>query len=493
MRIFPLSMLPAMLISLAACSAQPPASTPASPEAPAAAASPEDHSEENFRNYLAQCQRDYEASDARILAAGVHDAEYAPVAGFPYLRTDRLMASYRDEVSGNIDKLGIWMLQLREYDSIAREVELTNLGLSRTDRADELYRLRTCAVWMSDAATSNPGTLKQLLQAVRTPELDDAAVLEPTRRAVEARRARIRAEFATPLPTARGERVWRVAPDKSNAAAPENLNKARRDELGRVGLIISQWPALAAKFAPRLVVKGTEDEQPAAPVWTEHGLTADPAQPVVYYLASYARVDARMLVQFNYFVWFRSASKAETGEPPLDGLIWRVTLDEDGRRVLAYDTIKIRGGEHLWFPDAALQLRNPQASDAPLIPQRLSAGGDFDVWLTARTHDVQRLADSRQARGIRTGSYTLRPYEDLLTLSLPGGGARSLFGPDGLVPGSRPPSTASAAEVGIGALRRWGDQRSSPLMTRYFDDPHLLETLFVVPERAPSLELTRTP
>src|SRR2546421_13061680 len=70
--------------------------------------------DEKFQKFLQQCRTRYVEVDAQIQKAGVHDAAYYSVPGFPYVRTDRLMSSYRGEVSGDINTLGTWMLQLRE-------------------------------------------------------------------------------------------------------------------------------------------------------------------------------------------------------------------------------------------------------------------------------------------------------------------------------------------------------------------------------------------
>jgi len=44
------------------------------------------------------CRDEYAAMDERVAAAGVGDAAYYRVPGFPYLRTDRVLASYGTEV-----------------------------------------------------------------------------------------------------------------------------------------------------------------------------------------------------------------------------------------------------------------------------------------------------------------------------------------------------------------------------------------------------------
>src|SRR5581483_11457151 len=124
------------------------------PPVPQAPADPDT----KFRAFLAQCRQQYADVDARIASAGVHDDEFFAVPGFPYVRTDRLMSAYRNEVSGDLNTRGTWMLQLRENDSIARDIELTNLGMPKFERADLLNTLRTCAVWLSFDELADPAT-----------------------------------------------------------------------------------------------------------------------------------------------------------------------------------------------------------------------------------------------------------------------------------------------------------------------------------------------
>jgi hypothetical protein len=443
------------------------------------AQAPDDQSERNYQAYLAHCRASYEASNARIAASGRHDAEYVPVAGFPYLRTDRLMSSYREELAGNLDKLGTWMLQLREYDSIARDIEFTNMGLSKADRAPILNDLRTCAVWLSDAEAGDAPTFARLVAAARIP---DAVISSPLPQAVRdaeaARQAQIKARFAAALPPPDPHRamLWKLGTEAVDATVPLNLQKAQKDELGRVGLVMSQWPALAETLAPQLLMASTSD-RPGAPVLTAAGPTIDRKRATIYYLPSYARVGDRMLIQISYFVWF-----AGSNGKGLDGLIWRVTVDEQARPIL-YETIRANGFDHLWFPKDGIVARSQNDPLLMQVPQTAPSSGPFAVRLSNGVHDVQRLIASDALQSVRSGKLELRPYEDLMTLAAPGGGTRSLFGADGLVTGIRQPGYAVYEQAGItapGALRRWGDHRSSPLGALYFDDPMLLRQSFVI-------------
>lgn len=410
---------------------------------PAPVVPPADTADQKFAKYLQQCREQYADVDARIEKAGVHDAEYFPVSGFPYVRVDRLMSSYRHEVAGDVNTLGTWMLQLREYDSIARDIELTNLGMPKYERADLLNTLRTCAVWLSFVETADPPTLEKLIDAADVPAPPEEIADHP---------AADRAAFRDPPPPAKSAVRWAVAPTDDKLDLRKLLQQASRDELGRVGLLMNQWPLLAAQHAPKLLLDDTEDDRLGAPILTDGGARVDAARAVVYYLPSYARVDGRTLIQINYFIWL--------GTRTLDGRVWRVTLDDNGDPLM-YDTISAAGSDQLWFPRGGVHARTDRAG-AVLIPQALPRG-EFAVRLRPRTHEVIRLLPARNAKVRR---YELRPYEDLMTLAAPGGATRSLFGADARIAGS---------ERG---LRQWTHQPVSA--KRYFDDPHLIEDYFVL-------------
>jgi hypothetical protein len=79
--------------------------------------------------------------------------------------------------------------------------------------------------------------------------------------------------------------------------------------------------------------------------------------------------------------------------------------------------------------------------------------------------------------------------EDALrSLPLPGGGTRSLYGPDGLVAGSERPERQYFWPMGIvsaGQMRQWGHHATAFVGRRHFDDADLIERRFtsVAPQR----------
>jgi hypothetical protein len=193
------------------------------------------------------------------------------------------------------------------------------------------------------------------------------------------------------------------------------------------------------------------------------------------------------LLQLVYTVWFPARPARFPGDPfagRLDGVIWRVTLDRDGAP-LVYDSIHPCGCYHLFVPTARVAPRPPQDTieEQALIVQTLPAlpvGARVTLLIESGTHFLQRVLvdapDGAAARGYRIAS-----DDALRSLTLPAGGTRSLFGPDGLVAGTERGERAFLWPLGIasaGAMRQWGRQPTAFIGRRHFDDADLLERCF---------------
>jgi hypothetical protein len=209
---------------------------------------------------------------------------------------------------------------------------------------------------------------------------------------------------------------------------------------------------------------------------------------VVYRYLDHALLDGEVLLQLVYVAWFRS--RPLTGALDilgghLDGLVWRVTLDDDGR-VLAYDSIHPCGCYHLVFPGERLRRRvPPRRYEEPLLSPRRAPPGDGRTVLSVaeRTHFIRQLGSESTPRGGVV--YRFASYDSLRSLPLPAGGRRSLFASDGLVPGTERRERWILWVAGIrspGAMRQAGRHAIAFVGRRHFDDPHLLARYY---EREP--------
>jgi hypothetical protein len=73
------------------------------------------------------------------------------------------------------------------------------------------------------------------------------------------------------------------------------------------------------------------------------------------------------------------------------------------------------------------------------------------------------------------------PELALRSMPLPGGGRRSLYAQDAIVPGTERAERYILWPMGIasaGAMRQWGNHATAFVGRRHFDDPFLLDRAF---------------
>ena len=233
------------------------------------------------------------------------------------------------------------------------------------------------------------------------------------------------------------------------------------------------------------------DDGIGQPAWSPDGLPGvDAGAAVMFVRTARTLIGGKVLPQLVYSVWF--PARPETGAfdllgGRLDGLTWRVTLDLDGEPLL-FDAMHNCGCYHQFFPTVRLRARpRPAGIDEwAFVPQALPAapaGAKIVVRVSSGSHQIQRLRWERDPAIDRV--LALVPDDALRSLPLPGGGRRSLFRPDGLVPGSERGERWLFWPMGVrepGAMRQWGRHATAFIGRRHFDEPDLLERYF---ERAP--------
>ncbi len=434
--------------------------------------------------------------------AGVADVQSARVPGFPFLRANRFLASQRG-VDASEERERTWIGALRSLDREARRYELRNLPDSeRNALAEKASRppaeaAERCGQLEVERLLASPARRAELRASAQVPDAYEPAArvlgLYPVTSTffltgVERLHRDFRVVFATPLEDLPVEgRLVRFAPPISAAASDgaryggewtvDALGVPRPDE--------GSLQALFARHAPVWEVDvAVEDDRIGAPSWTNDGPGVDVARPVVYRKASYVRLQGRSLLQLSYVVWFPSRPPAPGVDilaGRLDGITWRVTLDADGQPLL-YDAMHNCGCYHMYFPTERLApVVERRLNEEPLlVPEVVAAGqGRVVLRIAHRTHHIQRVY--RGPGNGETVHYALEDYDTLRSLALPGGGRRSLFGPDGLVAGTERGERWLFWPMGVrspGAMRQWGHHAVAFVGRRHFDDPGLLERYF---------------
>jgi 8-oxo-dGTP pyrophosphatase MutT (NUDIX family) len=407
-----------------------------------------------------ECAAWYQALDAEIDAAGVRNAQDARIAGFPHLRVNRFLAGLRARAAENDRTLRAYWERLAQLDQEARRHEIQNLPTlpNEAARTNALRRTRDCGQLLGDADLASRDGRAALLAAAKVP--DERAPAPPVFSAPSEESVQ-RVRYAPPA----GQRLPR-------GVVAGLLGRATFDPLGHLALSAREVDRLAASYAPTLEIETRADYDRIGWLRWRRGMRlpqVDAAEPTVYVHAAYTLYGEQVLLQLVYTLWFPERPARDTfdsGAGPLDGVVWRVTLAPDGEP-LVYDAIHACGCLHVFFPTARARTR-PATQDVDagaFVPPPLPrAGEDYRpvVTLASATHDIESVRLERTPESLVR--YTLRPYDDLLSMPRLAGDHRSAFGPDGGIAGSR--------------ARQWGRQPIAASGGRHFDDPDLLERRF---------------
>ncbi len=445
------------------------------------------------------CLAFYDDLNTVVAEHGVTPSRPERIAGFPYLRMTRFLASFSQQ---NLDTAALqdWLTHLTTADQQARSIELASLsspiksGLNTIYGADLVAQLENCAQTLVAYDLANPERLALLRKRASTTSeyrlLNQILGLYPlssipVRTGIRQYHSETKATYAQPLETlpVRGQLQRFQALDQNKNI---DLPTITHDALGIPTPTASQLQSLFTIHAPiwEIDVNGDYD-LPGKPIWRgDNKPDVDHSQALVYRYPSYTHWQGQVLLQLNYQVWFAErppVGKFDIFSGKLDGLMWRVTLNTDGS-VLLYDSMHACGCYHYLFPTPALTLR-PEAQqlpEPPLLPQRapqLATGQSLVIRISSGSHYIQRLyADTPSGQATHW-----REYRELYATPVIDGGHRSLFSPNGLVAGSARAERWLLWPMGIpsaGAMRERGRQATAFIGRRHFDDAKLLDKLF---------------
>lgn len=453
-----------------------------------------------------QCAAWYRGLDERIDRAGVRDAGEYRLPGFPYLRTDRFVASFRTAAAASPEKFEAWVVRMRDLDQAARGWEIRNLAegaVPRDERTLLTEKARTCAQVLMAHDFASPERGRLLAERAQVP--DDyitwqraiglyAITKVPFSYGIESWHKEATEAFRK---SAAGELTFAAAkrfvpPARFGNPSRDILKKAGRDALGVPQLNPAQVDELFAAHAPVIEVEQTGDHDRIGALSWEKGPApaVDPLRPVVYRALAYTRSGEDTLLQLVYVAWFTERPRTgafDTMGGRLDGIVWRVTLDPRGTPMV-FDTIHPCGCFHMFFPAAGVEaIPAPSGlvewAFVPMKAPTASSGERLRMRLQTRTHYMVGLSTDATMDGER---YVLADYDDLRSLPVAGGGARSGFRADGLVAGTERGERIFFWPMGVpsaGAMRQWGHHATAFVGRRHFDDADLMEKRFVPASR----------
>jgi hypothetical protein len=456
---------------------------------------------------LSACSHWFGRLDTAVDHAGVRDAEADRIDGFAGLRVDRLSASLRDHARVDGAAFDAWLARLQRLEGEGRAVEIGNLPRGAfpigdvADAATAQTRTQTCTEAWRGPLQRDPALRAALLTRAEVPDRyatwQRAIGLYPILRwpfhaGVQGwerdHGMQVAHWVASPPPTQRYVPAALSAPGGATA----NLWRQRpRDALGLPQFTAAETAALLAAHAPALEIESRgEYDRFGALAWRE---SATPAvstdEPVVYQRVAFTRYRGQVLLQLVYSLWFperpaRSSFDLLAGA--LDAVVLRITLAPDDGRPLLVDSIHGCGCYHLFMPTSEVRLRENPPTDiewayAPITLPALRAAERLVVRISSASHDVVGLALDSGASGT---PYALRDEDSLRSLPRPGGGTRSVYGPNALIAGTERSERYLYWPMGIasaGAMRQWGHHATAFVGRRHFDDADLIERRFLIP------------
>lgn len=459
------------------------------------------------------CAAWFAALDRAVDAHGVRDGSAHRIAGYPYLRADRFTAAFRnDNLAGT--RLRDWMARLQALDASARTYETANLpdvalaGLNATRRDAIRAQTQTCAGTLMQRDLAAPDTRVRLAARAAVP--DDyhtwqrvvgiyALTRIPFFAGVSRWQADAEPTFPTPLPAhARTVRYAPADPPSDASTVRAMLASVGRDALGIAQPDEAQQQQLFAAYAPVFEIERTgDDDLPGTLHWPAVDAPApavDTERPTVYTRLAHTHWGGRSLLQLVYTIWFPARPRTGVFDllgGRLDGVVWRVTLDDDGTPLI-YDTIHPCGCYQMFFPANGVVAKPPPDPriEWAFVPASLpphDPGRRVVIRVAGGTHHVDyvSLPDGAQHEGAPI-HYAFSADDTLRALPLPGGGSRSAFRPDGLIAGSERGERFLFWPMGIasaGAMRQWGRHATAFVGRRHFDDADLMERRFALPAR----------
>jgi hypothetical protein len=454
---------------------------------------------------IGACADFFEALDQKVTEAGVRDPGAFRVAGYPYLRVDRFLASLRDSAATE-ETFQTWLDRMQALDRLGRHFEIANLPAEAQKRLMERFRAQdlearvsACGNTLRSSDFSDPAKQKQLRE-VATP-YDDYILL---RRILGlypvlsffvslgvAHYQRGAREIYSPSPPLDTSQLKRYAPEILPGEPTDSTGMvahAQRDPLSIPRYSAEQRRILFSAHAPIWEVETrSSQDRIGLPCWyTGQTLGIDPSHPITFEHLSFTRFENHVLTQLNYIIWF--PSRPSTGPFDilggfLDGLDYRVTLDTDGYPLL-FETMHNCGCYHKFYPSARLKPRRETGYREP--PLVLTAPVSVEkarivISMESGTHYVRHLYLDDGASSIGATIYRLSDYNELRSLPGPEGSRQSLFREDSLVAQSYRKERWILWPTGVlspGAMRQWGRHAVAFVGERHFDDPYLVERIF---------------
>ena len=455
----------------------------------------------------------FTAAEQAVLAAGVMDTQAGRIDGYPHLRVNRFLASFRDEVTG--DGTVFWLKQLQALANQGWRVEISNLPgpagqkLQKTiqavlsSEAKTLDALQYCSDKLLRLQLENNSSQDDLKKRATVADNYQTwkrvvGIYPLTAWAFKAGIAKWHEKtlttFRKPLyqlqvlgQLIRYEPAPRMGLPNSIQVA-EIIKKSSENPLKIPMPAVEDQRHLFNSFAPifEIDVASNDDRIGYPELQTAAAPRINTGKPTVFRHLSHTRLGDKILLQLNYTIWFPSRPKSSVFDllgGHLDGITWRVTLLPNGKPLIC-DTIHNCGCYHFFFPTqyAGAIRQESEFAESNFQPQQTLTIGKVTrpvLRIAATTHYIERVYfGSSQAS--QTIQYQWDNLDNLRSLALEDGNRRSLFRQDGIVAGTERNESYLFWPMGIlepGAMRQWGHHATAFVGRRHFDDARLFEKM----------------
>ncbi|WP_297791376.1 hypothetical protein [uncultured Marinobacter sp.] len=443
------------------------------------------------------CTTAWQDVERQLQQAGIQDAQGNRIPGYPYLRVNRTLADF-DLAALSPAERHDWL-----YHALYNGERALRVRLARLEK-----RHMSDPGWLMHCATQQVAVLatdaRQWADLVANVQVPDAyldwrrtigayplirPVLAYQVRRLQASQVNL---FAEQTDNAGARQFSPGLPEPDAALVTSILGHERsRDRLGLPVFSREGAEKLLSYHAPHLIMATDNPyDRPGTPRWKDSRWVIEPPARA-YTLITQVRWQNQWLPQLVYVFWFDERPKPHPLDiygGRLDGLIWRVTLDENGQ-VLMYDSVHPCGCYHQWYPLQDRLRLNPDAVGDEIMtvlplraPDNQQAMSRPIVHLASGTHYVANVSFSPPPKPITESTpYELIHYDRLRALPDSKGVYRSLFLPNGLVAGTERLERFLLWGTGVlspGAMRQWSHHATAFIGKRHFDDPDLLNRYF---------------
>ncbi|MDQ2070731.1 hypothetical protein [Natronospira bacteriovora] len=442
------------------------------------------------------CLAAFRASDALIAEQARFDQGAHRVPAFPWLRSSRFLASFSNELGDDREKWGQWLTLLAEEDRQARRHEMANATALPHDsgQLDALMGdLAACGETLNEVVMARRDLQSELRQAVQVPDDYRTAwrwlgVYPVTRWFVLIGVNRLHADQEAALssehePAEAAEWSSYLAKDGRRSTANAAVNAPFSTDILRIPRpSAAEVEALFARHAPiwRIEEASESDRIGRVRLASDRHAQVDTEEPVEYRFLSYTRFGDEILLQLNYMVWLPERPREGVFDllgGYMDGAIWRVNLDLEGR-VVAAESLHNCGCYYMVFPgEGAVATRQARGGEPIFVGPALPNLRDGERIRLSREAGSHYLIGVDRASPQADVIMPIREAGELRSLSSEGR-SESLYARHGLVPETERRERWLLWTMGVpspGAMRQPGRHAIAFAGRRHFDAPRLLE------------------